>query len=579
MEEQLWAHAYWSLLDANWKRALLPLDPGVIGPCTNHNMNTTTTAGLPLSTHGPVSVLTPTNSLNSMFMDCKMPSCTFRPYSDRPSAIREDVEDAAEELDPDELRFPMNVSRVCTQVGLTSSIHWIEERNKKSKPFRSTGSGHGTKTGRTMRTQSVKPPYSYIALITMAILHSPHRRLTLGGICDFIMARFPYYRERFPAWQNSIRHNLSLNDCFIKIPREPGNPGKGNYWMLDPNSVDMFDNGSFLRRRKRYKRLLNDPVPNTGNSIGKPLIPYLDHTHPAPPLPDHSTSSIGDCTELRSDTPDGVDGNTSVHISNYNSPTYADQPNSGHPHTDPDRLNIPREQSTPKMHPPDSAQFQTFPNWSTSQIKSCNADTIPLPPLLNLSTSGIPSENGHSLTDPTNAFTLLVRSFLASGHCLLNSCTVPASPAALGFDRPEECVKMSKSGSGNSFNIDRLLSSEAATGTKLITRSTVTTVSTNSAEKQVSSSGSRSNIPAGSMSHASGMLITSSHVDSMNCLPTENPVLDPQTVDGGTGLFLLRKSDSSAMRISPPESKAFESFLRSIFSSGQPITADTMYRI
>ncbi|XP_014250364.1 forkhead box protein D3-like [Cimex lectularius] len=141
----------------------------------------------------------------------------------------------------------------------------------------------------------VKPPYSYIALITMAILQSRHKKLTLSGICDFIMTRFPYYREKFPAWQNSIRHNLSLNDCFIKIPREPGNPGKGNYWTLDPMAEDMFDNGSFLRRRKRYKRqppefMLREQqaAAVAATFLGDPYrgvhFPYLSPLPPAVPL-------------------------------------------------------------------------------------------------------------------------------------------------------------------------------------------------------------------------------------------------------------------------------------------------------
>uniref|UniRef100_A0A0K0ESF6 Fork-head domain-containing protein n=1 Tax=Strongyloides stercoralis TaxID=6248 RepID=A0A0K0ESF6_STRER len=107
---------------------------------------------------------------------------------------------------------------------------------------------------RSRHISSSKPAYSYIALISMAILNSPEKKMTLSQICDFIMNHFPYYKDKFPAWQNSIRHNLSLNDCFVKIPREPGNPGKGNYWSLDPKAEDMFDNGSFLRRRKRFKR-------------------------------------------------------------------------------------------------------------------------------------------------------------------------------------------------------------------------------------------------------------------------------------------------------------------------------------
>jgi forkhead box protein A2, hepatocyte nuclear factor 3-beta len=98
-----------------------------------------------------------------------------------------------------------------------------------------------------------KPPYSYISLITMAIQNNPHKMLTLAEIYQFIMDLFPFYRQNQQRWQNSIRHSLSFNDCFVKVPRTPDKPGKGSFWTLHPDSGNMFENGCYLRRQKRFK--------------------------------------------------------------------------------------------------------------------------------------------------------------------------------------------------------------------------------------------------------------------------------------------------------------------------------------
>ncbi|XP_062412903.1 forkhead box protein Q1-like [Sardina pilchardus] len=112
-------------------------------------------------------------------------------------------------------------------------------------------------------TRRPKPPYSYIALIAMAIRDSSTGRLTLAEINDYLMKKFPFFRGSYTGWRNSVRHNLSLNDCFLKVLREPARPwGKDNYWMLNPHSEYTFADGVFRRRRKRIvgkKRSLDDP--------------------------------------------------------------------------------------------------------------------------------------------------------------------------------------------------------------------------------------------------------------------------------------------------------------------------------
>lgn len=112
------------------------------------------------------------------------------------------------------------------------------------------------------KMKSVKPPYSYVALISMSIQDSPEKRLTLNGIYDYITKNFPYYRNREnQGWRNSIRHNLSLHECFMKLPAKGGKNGKSHYWVLDPHHEVLFEEGNYRRRRRRpVKRVSYSPA-------------------------------------------------------------------------------------------------------------------------------------------------------------------------------------------------------------------------------------------------------------------------------------------------------------------------------
>lgn len=108
-------------------------------------------------------------------------------------------------------------------------------------------------------------------------MRSNKNKMTLSAIYAWIRENFLYYRVADPAWQNSnnsiltsssyllldtnfvifsllsgIRHNLSLNRCFMKVPRSKEEPGKGGFWRLDPAYTQSLDKGEKpYRLRKR----------------------------------------------------------------------------------------------------------------------------------------------------------------------------------------------------------------------------------------------------------------------------------------------------------------------------------------
>ena len=122
-----------------------------------------------------------------------------------------------------------------------------------------------------------KPSYSYAQLIGMAILRAPERKMTLSQIYKWISDTFSFYRDgqAGSGWQNSIRHNLSLNKAFVKKERPKEDPGKGNYWAIQDGLEAQFFKDKTFRRSATTDHAYFDPP--------------QDETCPAPIVPNESS--------------------------------------------------------------------------------------------------------------------------------------------------------------------------------------------------------------------------------------------------------------------------------------------------
>ncbi|XP_006790416.2 forkhead box Q2 [Neolamprologus brichardi] len=121
-----------------------------------------------------------------------------------------------------------------------------------------------------------KPNQSYIALISKAILASEQKKLLLCDIYQWIMDHYPYFKSKDKNWRNSVRHNLSLNDCFIKAGRSDN--GKGHYWAIHPSNYQDFSNGDYHCRRAR-RRVRRVPGQLPLSSLSSPYYPAIVRPH------------------------------------------------------------------------------------------------------------------------------------------------------------------------------------------------------------------------------------------------------------------------------------------------------------
>ena len=155
-----------------------------------------------------------------------------------------------------------------------------------------------------------KPSHSYAQLIGMSILRAPNRRLTLAQIYKWISDTFSFYNATDAGWQNSIRHNLSLNKAFIKQERPKDDPGKGNYWAIQPGMEYQFIKEKEKASRKSTNS--NENLPQTFINLApqsqpesapfRALTPALhelppqttyhpSETQPLPPIPEISSDA------------------------------------------------------------------------------------------------------------------------------------------------------------------------------------------------------------------------------------------------------------------------------------------------
>lgn len=104
-----------------------------------------------------------------------------------------------------------------------------------------------------------KPSWSLAALIGQSLTASHSGALPLNDIYTYISTVYPHYNRRDQPWMSSVRHSLSVNEAFERVPDQDGvttrrgrSKGmtrlKGGLWRIKPGHEACFEGGNFVRK-------------------------------------------------------------------------------------------------------------------------------------------------------------------------------------------------------------------------------------------------------------------------------------------------------------------------------------------